>query len=253
MKDLFLKYKPWFLTIIIVFSVLLIFTVIRLVLALNSVKATLDEQHMGISADSLAELSWNDAKIRNMKKDVYWMEQQLVLAKSDSINLGFNLTDSIVQVQLKGTVLFKAKILKQHPVDFLNSLKQQAYFNFGSIASITTETSTIPKKPIKKVIAPKSENEKTEVKQDSVIVKPIVWQFSASNHFIVIITGVELDKDSVLDLRYKSDMIKYRTEQIKHDWLPKNYIPTLYIWLPDKDAKAIYRALPENGKIIFRN
>jgi hypothetical protein len=253
MKDLFKKYKIAFLTIIILFSMLLMVSVVRFVFALKSVDALIEEVNSGTSNENGTDSGWDVPEIRKMKKDVYWMEQQLVLAKSDSINLGFNLKDSVIQVQLKGTVLFYAKILNQNPAGFLNSLNQNAYSNFGKIASITSETSTIPKKPIKKVIAPKSEDEKAVVSNDTVAVKPLIWEFSTNNNINVIVTGVELSTDSLLNPQYFSDLIKYNANQINMNLIPKNFKPTLYLWLLDKDAKAIYRALPDNGKIIFRN
>lgn len=253
MKDLFIKYKAGFLTIIIVFSLLLIFSVVRYVFALNAVKAAISEQNTNSTDENTTEQGWNDPEIRKMKKEVYWLEQQILLAKSDSISLGFNLTDSVVQVQLKGTVLFQAKILKQYPARFLESMNYKAYTDFGKIAVITSEYSEFPKKPIKKVIAPKSENEISTAKPDSVIIKRLSWKFNLNNNINVIVSGVEFNKDSVLDLRFENDMIKYRSGQIKNEWLPKSYIPTLYIWVNDKDAKAVYRALPKNGKVIFRN
>jgi hypothetical protein len=253
MRDLFVKYKIGFLTITIVFSLLLIISIVRFVFANNAVKATIGLQNIVTTDENSTETGWNNSEIRKMKKEVYWLEQQLLLAKSDSITLGFNLADSIVQVQLKGTVLFQGRILKLYPAPFMESLNYKAYTDFAKITAITSEYSEFPKKPIKKVIAPKSENEVTTVKQDTVVEKRLYWKFNLSNNMNVVMTGVGLNKDSVLDLRFENDMLKYRSEQIQQEWLPKEYIPTLYLWLPDKEAKAIYRALPEKGKVIFRN
>lgn len=253
MKDLFVNYKIGFLTIIIVFSLLLIISIGRFVFANKAVKATIENQNQALADENPADQGWGNSEIRKMKKEVYWLDQQLLLAKSDSITLGFNLADSVVQVQLKGTVLFQGKILKLYPAPFLESLNYKAYTDFARIAQITSEYSEFPKKPIKKVIAPKSENEVVEVKQDTVIEKRLYWKFNLNNNLNVVLTGVGLNKDSVLDLRFENDMVKYRSEQLKQEWLPKDYIPTLYLWLPDKEAKAIYRALPVKGKVIFRN
>jgi hypothetical protein len=253
MKNLFTKYKIWFLTILLVFSLLLIISIVRFVFANNAVKATIDQQYQDTTDVNSTETGWDNSEIRKMKKEVYWLEQQLLLAKSDSITLGFNLADSVVQVQLKGTVLFQGKILKHYPAPFLESLNYKAYTDFARIAAITSEYSEFPKKPIKKVIAPKSENEVAAVKQDTVVEKRLLWKFNLNNNMNIVLTGVGLNKDSLLDLRFENDMLKYSSEQIKQEWIPKEYIPTLYLWLPDKDAKAIYRALPEKGKVIFRN
>lgn len=146
MKDFFSKYKVGIWAVVIVFSVLLIFFIIRLVFAINVVKTTVGEHISGFSTENPLRPGWNDPEIREMKKEMYWLEQQLLLAKSDSINVGINLADSIVQVQLKGTVLFQSKMLKSYPPGFLHSLDPGAYLNFGRVASISNEKASIVKK-----------------------------------------------------------------------------------------------------------
>lgn len=253
MKDFYTKYKKGFLTVIIVFAVLLIFSVVRLVFAVNSAKTAVGAQKSEFVDENPLQKGWNEPHIRQMRKEIYWLEQQLLLAKSDSINLGINLADSIVQVQLKGTVLFQSKILKQHPAGFFDSMEAGAYLNFGKVSSIKSEKASIVKKPIKRVAAPGSEAEKSGVKQDTIIDSRLQWQFYSSNNVNVIISGVEMNADSTLNVNTGSDMLKLRAHQFYSGVFPKNYIPTLFIWLNDKDAKAIYRAHPANGKIIFRN
>jgi hypothetical protein len=114
------------------------------------------------------------------------------------------------------------------------------------------EHSTSIKRPIKKVKAPKNENEYVEVKHDTVPELPIVWQFILDNKIEVVITGVGIGQDSLLDMNFKNDMLNYNMEKIKTNFIPKTYLPTIYIWLNDKDAKAIYRAIPGNGRVVFK-
>ena len=95
--------------------------------------------------------SWDSLEIRNLYKSIFWMENQLTLSKSDSISLGINLTDSLVQVQLKGAVLFQSQILDFFPTDFLNTVNSDTYFKlFGKPFSLQNEQASIAKTPIVK-------------------------------------------------------------------------------------------------------
>ncbi len=253
MKQFFRKYKKYGLAVILVVACLFIFTTIRLILAVNSVKATIDKQKSEITADNDFSKGWQNQEVRQTIKDIHWYEQQLLLAKSDSINLGINLADSVVQVQLKGTVLFQSRILLQKPAIFLNNLNPEFYLEFSKIASIKSETANTPKKPIKRVAAPNSIASQNETKNDTIIDQRLVWQFTTDNDVNVIITGVEMNKDSLLLPNSGNDLFNYHSQEFFGNIIPDTYSPTLYIWLNDKEAKAVYRALPEKGKVIIRN
>jgi hypothetical protein len=177
----------------------------------------------------------------------------LQLAKSDSLNLGINLSDSIVQVQLRGTVLLQAKIQKQIPAKFFEDLNYGTYLDFTKIASVIEEQATIVKRPVKRVQAPKNEDEAAKVKHDTIPDPLLVWQFKLDNNIDVVITGIGLGADSLVANNYNKDIFNYSTEYFKKNLFPKTYIPTLFIWLNDNDAKALYRAIPEKGKVVFRN
>lgn len=253
MKEILKKYKPGFIAILVVFLVLLVFTVARCVMAINAVNTAVGEKLLVIPNEEIHDAGWNIPEIKEKKKEINWLERQLLLAKSDSLTLGISLNDSIVQVQLKGTVLVQAKMLKQYPEHFFDSLNFGAYHDFTRITTIVDEQSTIPKRPIKKVQAPKNENEVQEIKHDTIPDPLLVWQFSLDNRIDIIITGVGLDKDSLVNVEFKKNMVTYNYNNLKKNLLPKNFTPTLYIWLNDKDAKAIYRAIPEKGKVVFKN
>ena len=253
MKELLSKYKFGFIAFFTLFILLSVFTFFRYSKSIEAVKKAATEKLNTIPEKELNDAGWNVAEIQEKKKEVHWLERHLTLAKSDSINLGINLTDSIVQVQLKGTVLFQAKIQQQNPAHFFDDLNYGTYLDFTKIAKIIDESSTIPKRPLKKIQAPKNEEEAAKIKHDSIPDPLLVWKFELDNQIEVVITGIGLNKDSVPDLRFKEDLLKYNIEKIKQKWVTENYKPTLYIWLNDKDAKAIYRAIPERGKVVFRN
>ena len=252
MKDFLIKYLAGFIITIVVLIILSALTIVRYINAGNAVKLAISEKTLNFAETDVNDAGWNIPEIEQKKKEVHWLEQQLMLAKSDSLNLGINLTDSTVQVQLKGTVLLQADILKQLPEYFIESPNYAAYLDFTAISRIVQEQSTSVKRPVKKVKAPKNENEVKEVKHDTVPELPIVWQFVLDNKIEVVITGVGLGQDSLLSMNFENDFLKYNIEKTKANWLPKTYTPTLYIWLEDKDAKAIYRAIPGNGRVVFK-
>jgi hypothetical protein len=252
MKDLFIKYKAGFIITILVLVILSAITIFRFANAEKAVKLAISEKTINFAETDVNDAGWNIPEIEQKKKEIHWMEQQLLLAKTDSLNLGINLTDSTVLVQLKGTVLLQANILKQFPENFIKSPTYAAYLDFTAISKIVQEQSTSVKRPVKRVKAPKNESEVQKVEHDTVPEAPIIWQFVLNNNIEVIITGVGLGQDSLLNMNFKNDILKYNIERLKANWLPKTYMPTLYIWLEDKDAKAIYRAIPGNGRVVFK-
>lgn len=252
MKDILIKYKVGFIITIVVFLILSAFTIVRFINAEKAVKMAINEKTSNFSETDVNDAGWKIHEVEQKKKEVHWMEQKLLLAKSDSLNLGINLTDSTVQVQLKGTVLLQADILKQIPETFIQSPNYAAYLDITAISKIVNEQSTSVKRPVKKIKAPKNESEVQKVEHDTVPEAPIIWQFTLDNNIEVVITGVGLGKDSLLNMNFENDMLKYNFEKFKSNWLPKTYSPTLYIWLDDKDAKAIYRAIPGNGRVVFK-
>src|SRR5665647_1528863 len=108
MKDILIKYKAGFIITIVIFLLLLAFTITRYVMAINQVERAVKEKLANIPEEEINSAGWNIPEIHEKKKEVHWLERHLQLAKSDSLNLGINLSDSIVQVQLRGTVLRQA-------------------------------------------------------------------------------------------------------------------------------------------------
>lgn len=253
MNDFFKKYKKLVIGIAVFWSVLLVLFIANLVFSVVHVNHYANET--GISNDStLIDENWSNPEFQNLMKEKLWLEQQLLLAKSDSFSLGINLKDSVVQVQLKGTVLFQAKIMEQSPERFYLNTDKGTYLNaFGEIARLNSGKANTSKRPIKKVIAPPIGTEKPVSKTDTTKAEPIHWIFKTSNQMQVVINGVQQSADSTFNVSASKDLFNYR---LKHGFsLPfsKKYTATLFLWISDNDAKSIYRALPEQSKFIFRN
>jgi hypothetical protein len=248
-----LKNRKGFLSIVAVFVLLLIFFIVRLVFAVNAAR-TGSERFKSLFREGADHSSqWNIAEIREAEKEVYWLEQQLILANSDSISLAVNLSDSVVFIQLRGMDLFHAKILKQFPGQFLNSMNQEAFRQWGKVSEIQSESANVPRKPIKKVKAPMNGISQPAKKNGRIRNPKLIWHFTTGNNMRVVITGVKMTSDSVFVINPRTDIMQYRAHEFFSEIIPSEYAPSLYLWLNDKDAKAIYRAVPEKGKVLFRN
>lgn len=238
----------------IVWAVLLALFVVRLYLSVDLAGESAKRLNLNHAIAENVTSGWDDMEVRNLNKEIIWLEQQVLLSKSDSFSIGINLQDSIVQVQLKGAVLLQSKILKQKRNHFLDEINQNTYLNiFGHASLIEAEVANLPKKPIKKVMAPGSDSIKTEVESDTIKVERLNWQFHTSNNINVVINGVQLSNDSVINVPERRDILKYQMYETLHGIIPRDYSPTLFLWLNDIEAKTIYRALPANAKVIFRN
>jgi len=254
MKDFFLKNKRLIVGIGLFWVFLFVLFAANLTFAiLQSGKYSKEIQANSDSTKTRAD-NWANSEIRALEKEQLWLEQELELAKSDSFSLGINLKDSVVQVQLKGTVLFQAKIVEQKPARYFSKINKQTYFNvFGSPARINSSVANIPKRALIKVVAPPIGTEKETIKADSPKTEAINWVFTSGNRLQIVINGVLPGPDSTLNIQKSKDVFAYRLKHAFDNPFAKKYSPVLYLWLNDTDAKAIYRALPEKAKFIFRN
>jgi hypothetical protein len=215
------------------------------------VKSTAEMENL--NSGNFRTTIWSNEEIRSLWKENIWFERQLTLSKSDKINMGIDLTNKTIEVQLKGTVLLQAQIMKQYPSDFMKDINQNAYINlFGHIAAIDSEWCNYPKKPIVKVLAPKDSSE-VQTKIDTLKEARFEWRMNIENKFNVVINGVVFNEDSVKEIKRFEDIYRFRKDEILNKLNKDFYKPTLFLWLDDKDVKAIYRAIPEKGQVIFRN
>ena len=248
-------YKKKYLWLIFIWIIFLLFLVIRLIFSTIGIQNNLERQRFITGERNSSDSQWNSNEIEKLEKEINWLEQQLQVSKSDSFSLGLNLHDSIVQVQLKGTVLIRSKIMKQYPENAYNRINKNYYSElFGKVTYITWERANMQKKPIRKVkVSSSDEEEKDDILQDLTIKNvPLFWQFKTADDLKIAIFGTSVSKDSVLNFRSFNNILKARLKEFLEDPI-FNYSPTLYIWIDDKDAKAIYRAVSENGHVILRD
>lgn len=254
MKDFLLRNKKWIAVIISIYGVLLVLFIVNMTFAI--VQSGQYSTQLQSQTDSTKTINdnWANCEIKTLQKQQLWLEQQLQLSKSDSFSLGINLHDSLVQVHLKGTILFQAKILAQKPASYISGMNKQLYLKlFGTPASIDFCDANIPKRALIKVIAPPIGTEKEAIKTNSTKPEAINWVIRSSNGLLIVINGVVPEPDSTMNIKKGSDIFTHRIKHAFDNPFTKRYTPMLYLWLNDTDAKAIYRALPEKAKFIIRN
>lgn len=230
---------------------LVILLIIQLINSCYAVNTLLKNEGLNYQVDNSG--GWNEYETRRLKKDIFWYEQLLILAQTDSIYLAFDLQDSLVQIGIKGFSMVQTKILHQHPSDFLKHLNEEAYMHFTANNPMVEEAACIPKKVVKKIIAYSDKEEFHDVSKLPDYDKPLSWSFTTESNLRVVITGVKKTADSSFSLQSTRDLVKYRFLEFFKQPVSKQYNPTIYLWLCDQDAKAIYRAVPPGGKVLFRN
>jgi hypothetical protein len=209
---------------------------------------------MRMEANVLVENSrgWNEPESRQLIKDLYWVEQLVDLAQSDSISMTVNLEDSVIQIGLKGLVLFETKILKQYPDDFPGSQKKDVYFHFATLSSIVSEFAGIPKKPVRKM-AVMGSGEGIDHQNEYNSHKPFYWSFNTGNDFRVILTGISEKEVSHSSFLLFKNLLLFKFFDFIKEPLNIKYKPILYLWVDEQDVKTIYRSQPSGGKVLFRN
>lgn len=206
-----------------------------------------------VSTDSLEPLQgWGNDEINALWKEKFWKENLLTVAKDDSMSLGINLEDSIIQLQFKGLVLSECKIFYSEPKKFLQNIDSRVYKKlFGKPSTIISYEANTQKKQYRRA-KPPTEEYGDLIFLDSISNASMVWNFTSDSKLRVVVHGFDAYNDSIkITPQFKADMLKFRMQNDKNQ---SEYLPTLYIWMDDTEAKAIYRALPhEKALLIFRN
>lgn len=245
--------KPAFWAGIILIIVLIVLLV-ELIFSIRHAKQTAEMILTPEEKQVVPTLDWTNSEIRTLIKEKLWLETQLALSKEDSMSLGINLRDSILQVQMKGLPLIQSKILYIRPEGYLSEIDAPYYSKlFGKPVDILNGISNLTKKPIRKMKVIEG-SEAIPVKSDSVITKRFYWEFITDNNLRIVINGCEPTSDTIFKKPpFTTDMVKFRLRSKSKDLNEQKYYPVLFLWMSDKEAKAIYRALPAKTKLAIRN
>ena len=197
---------------------------------------------------------WNHPETQELWKEKIWLENQLSLGKQDSMGLGINFSDSVIHLQFKGLSLVESKMICKIPKNFLRDIDSRVYVNyFGKPDTIVTSYSNVAKKPIKRVRIDSLGNS-IPVDTSATVNRIMHWEFITTNQIRFVINGISSNPDSVdINSLVNRDIRKYRRGRKIKEGIEKGYMPVVFIWLDNDEAKALYRALPYRATMITKN
>ncbi|PTN08822.1 hypothetical protein [Mangrovibacterium marinum] len=201
-----------------------------------------------------------DAETCTLYRDKTWLESRFQLTKADSISLSVNLKDSVLQLELKGVVLKSSKLIDFQIDELFRRLNIGAYHHyFGEPARGTSLLSTIARSPLVVKKAPRDSVEYAN--QQHIIATTrqeiVHWMLTLDNQIVLKIEGVDTDARSEW-LQSKQFWWKQDLKQAKTDlqktirFKQPDYRPSISLILNEADAKAIFRALPDQPQVCVR-
>ena len=231
----------------------LLFLISYLVISTHNVRRTALKSGAADEKASTVSGGWETPEIQKLWKEKLWLDNQLVLAKDDSMNLGIDFHDSIIQLQFKGWPLVKSRIRFISPGNFFSGSDSRTYQKiFGHPVSVVCSFSEVSKKPFRKILTDTSENS-FPADTSSQIKNTFYWDLIADNNVRFVFYGIDPGADNYKSRTgYEKDILKFRLKSKKCRPVCKGYTPVLFIWLDAKEAKAIYRAVPDKVKINIR-
>ncbi|WP_346856462.1 hypothetical protein [uncultured Draconibacterium sp.] len=195
----------------------------------------------------------------NLVKQKTYKEALLKLSENDSIQLVLNLSDSTINLSIKGVAIHQTKIEKFKKDKFFSKLSLPLEIKLLSQPiGIQSQYATIVKEPIVVSHAPKDTLEAAlnVAQPDTLIQNPAFVVFTLEHDLQII-----LEQDKCLNSSdkwakfgfYKQLYIKTISTSAKNffNWKPQEYIPTITLKIPVDDLRAIYRALPNNTFIVL--
>lgn len=185
------------------------------------------------------------------------LSSQIRLAKNDSIGLFLNLSDSVAQLMIKGVAVREIPLRKIGLPSLFKRTSQEALYEWLSEpVRIKTLKATIAKEPVNVVQAPKDSSDVIPaVKPDTTNSEPVFFILDSDRGLRLYFYQTESGgKDWSAALAFawadRWQEVKRNVSAILNLQVPE-YIPTLRIGITKEDAKVLYRALPENGRIVI--
>jgi len=249
------KIRNWLLVVI---STLLLFITIQyIVLSVISVRRVFVAANSSEIGNQI-DLNTKDSVWLDLYKQKNWLESRLKMAKSDSIYLSVNLEDSTLQLEIKGVVLKTSSIIELSYDRFFDALPAKAYHHyFGQETTGVQTLASIDKVPLTIKKAPKDSIEFAAQSQitDTLETREINWLMTLDNGVQIKIRGIN---EGQTTKNSSSFWRKQKLEQLIND-LSKTlcfevpeYNPSIEILVNEADAKAVFRAIPEQPMICIR-
>ncbi len=258
---LFVKERNGFKKFVVVFVVFMIaFLSVYTYLSISAVRFQMNEVRTKVEKTEAV-----NPGLISLMKDKAWVESRLKMAGDDSIGLCIDLSEKVIQLELKGVVVMKSKIRDYSTSGFFKQMDANVYFSmFGTPLSITRIESSIDKNPFKVIQAPKDTiaaqaAAEAASKKDSLPKENVFWTVRLDRDIELNIQGIDSISDSQSKYKlgqgfeFRRDMknILNSFKQIIRFKKP-SYTPEILISIPENEAKTILNALPKKSMITIR-
>jgi hypothetical protein len=247
----------------------IIFIIVLSVLALISIYTYLSvgsvRDRMKVAQDAAQGSPQINSSLLPQLKEKAWLESQIEMASGDSIGLAIDLESHVIQLELKGVVIMSSKIRDYSISGFFRKMDGNVYFSmFGSPLTIQQFKSSIAKNPFKIVQAPKDTiaaqaAADAAAKKDSLMDENVFWTVKLDRNFELNIQGIDSVSES--HSKYKLGKgfeferdLKNIMNSFQHiiNFRKPVYTPEILISIPENEAKAILRALPQKALVTIR-
>ncbi len=204
-------------------------------------------------------IATTDSAIAAKQTQYAFVNAQLEASKSDSVSLTINLPDSTANLMIKGVIAHTAKIESYKLTRFVNAVNPECLHRMLWIPlNVTRHISTIPKVPLMVKIAPKDTSEYTpDVVPDTTDVDAVnfIFETNAGIQLYFYESNPRESADGLKQFKFDfRDRVQTGFTLLKSALRFKKpkYQPEIRIKLNKRDAKIIYRALPENASIVLK-
>lgn len=208
-----------------------------------------------ISSD-IDEAMFSDSAYLNLLEKKALLLSRIEMARTDSIYLTINLSDSTVNIEISGVVVHVSRMstieLSKILINGDWKIRQSI---LASPFTVSNEISTIRKEPVMIKMAPKDTSEYIpDIIPDTSLTEPVNYILEMTNGTRLYVYQEETENFSDrmsflnLDLRSRLRDTWYALKNVVLFKVPE-YHPYIKIRLHRSDAKIIYRAIPKNCQV----
>lgn len=208
-----------------------------------------------IEKTSIDEKFFTDSTFVEMQKEKAFTQSRIAMAESDSIGLTLNLKDSLALLEINGVVVHKTKISFMRICKAFNKANSYAVASMLSTPlNIIKDTATIKKVPLTLRMAPKDTSEYVPFVPDTSVTDPVNYILEMNKGIRIFVYQQEREKSKdaynqiLFDITDRTKNTVDALRKIVNFEVPE-YRLYIKIKVPKVDAKIIYRAIPQKGKI----
>ena len=166
---------------VVIVSIVLVLSISQLIFGYQSASKSGKIVKTSASTGNKPDTRQNQDE-KDLRKEMQWMENQLAISVADSMNLGINLNDSVIQLNFKGLSLISSDIYGIYPKNFLKNISgnEYAYF-FGKPLNVEKSWSNVKKRKFRKIKV-NSTGDHQVLDTDELKPDLFVWEFSLDNN-----------------------------------------------------------------------